>query len=819
MRRSVLITLSCVFAAGALILVASGAFRGRAPHPIAPAADDGQQPSSERPDPPPPNTAAAQPQQQPQQQPYPFKRVVLVAVGINRYPKLRGTPDLRYAEADAVEVADVCEALYGFEVVRLAGEKATKREIELTLKQYAQELGEEDALVAYFAGHGQVVPLPSGEEAGYLLPADADLDITDTGDPARWAAQALDMQLLSDLLDGANARHVVLLADACCSGFLTRRGALERADLKTLLLGDTSRTVLAATTRRQSAREDAATKHGYFTAALLAELRKDEAASVLDLYVPVMKGVAAKTNGAMTPQFGQVGAGDGMFVFIPKSIPRSQVEADLNGRTLGDAPARGLAAVQARARERAGAKTAFVEVVEAYEAPPYRHSATPEETGKRWEAKFARYRLNAGLGDPWAMAALHFCFAKGLGTEKSPDRAYHWARQADRFKAPSGLGRFLLARCYEAGTGVGKNAQAADRLYREAAAADFPLALLARGERVAGATKPGLAGLQLKERAEAEKDLTRAFDAGVAAAGVPLSRFAFYDPKSDRGAIAAAVARLEAAAKRDVPEAHQALWVVYARDRENFPNKDPVRAEEHLLRAAGLGYAFSQRVLAIEHYRKKPYDAPLSALPQNYKEAFRWASLAAAQDDGGGHFVLALLYRDGDGLDADLDKMKAHLEEAARLKYPGALNTLFWQLAEGKNYKQDFPRAFQLAKQSADLGDGDGHYAVGFFYHAILDAKTGTFAPDEDRLAFAYHANSHHTVHHYLQAVKRNKHPRAAEFLKTFGNCYATEQGGGLDTFLRLAPPGSAAPSVVMNRLKDAYPETAKELMATYQLK
>ena len=130
------------------------------------------------------------------------------------------------------------------------------------------------------------------------------------------------MQRVAELLEAMSARHVVFIADACCSGFLVRRGALGRADLGTFLLGDQSRCVLAATTRHQSAREDAAAKHGYFTAALLDELRKDEAASVLDLYAPVAKGVAEKTNGVMTPQFGQVGPGDGMFVFVPKTIPK-----------------------------------------------------------------------------------------------------------------------------------------------------------------------------------------------------------------------------------------------------------------------------------------------------------------------------------------------------------------------------------------------------------------------------------------------------------------------------------------------------------------
>lgn len=333
MRRTLLVVIPCALIAAVLILVAAGVFRGRDADPQPPAADTGTVP-------PPAEPKEGAPARS-RHQPYPFKRVVVVTIGINHYPKLRGTTDLRYAVSDAAEVADVCETLYGYETVRVPQEKSTKQEIELALKRYGRELGEEDALVVYFAGHGQVVPLPSGEEAGYLVPSDADLDLTDTRDQARWAAQALDMQRVADLLDGMAARHVVFVADACCSGFLIRRGALERADLKTFLLGDKSRCVLAATTRHQAAREDAAAKHGYFTAALLGELRKDDAASVLDLYAPVVRGVAAKTNGAMTPQFGQVGAGDGMFVFVPKSIPRSQVEADLNGRTPGDVAPKG----------------------------------------------------------------------------------------------------------------------------------------------------------------------------------------------------------------------------------------------------------------------------------------------------------------------------------------------------------------------------------------------------------------------------------------------------------------------------------------------
>lgn len=786
MRRSLLVVVPCALVAAALILVAAGVFRGRDAGPQPPAADAGTAP-------PPPGPNEGAPVRE-RHQPYPFKRVVVVSIGINHYPKLRGTTDLRFAVSDAAEVADVCETLYGYEAVRVPQEKATKREIELALKRYGQELGDEDALIVYFAGHGQVVPLPSGEEAGFLVPADADLDLTDKSDPARWADQALDMQRVADLLDAMTARHVVFVADACCSGFLIRRGALERADLKTFLLGDKSRCVLAATTRHQAAREDAAAKHGYFTAALLDELRKDEAASVLDLYAPVMRGVAAKTNGAMTPQFGQVGAGDGMFVFVPKSIPRSAVEADLNGRTPGDA-AKGLAAVQARTRERAGLRATLEDVVEAYEAPDYRFSAAPEEAAKRWEAKFARHSTNAPLGDPWAMAALHLCYAKGLGTPASAERAYHWARQADRFKSPPGVGRFVLGRCYEAGTGVAANPVAAGKLVDEAAGAGFPLALLVRGERAARVAKP--------DRVAAEKDLTRAFDAGVTSASVPLARLVLSEKEPKPEAVAAAVKRLEAAAAKGVPEADHMLWTAYLGKGEKFPAKDLGKAKAHLVRAAEAGHAVSQRELAVEHYREAGEfftAAPAADWPRDFEKAFRWAGLAAGQDDPGGHFLLAQMYRHGKGVSADHEKYRMHLDAAVRLKWPAAMNELFWESCRGKVYKQDFARALRTAEQSAGLGYADGHFNLGYYYLALLDPDTGKTALKEGVETFLFNdnANTYRTLHHYWQAYKLAKHPGAKRFLENYWESHTKNRGN----------------LAVDDDLQKHYPETAKELFA-----
>ena len=75
------------------------------------------------------------------------------------------------------------------------------------------------------------------------------------------------MRELVACLAAMRAHHVLLIADACCSGFMTKRGGFERRKDLHLLLSEPSRIVLAATTERQAAGEDWKTSHGYFTGA------------------------------------------------------------------------------------------------------------------------------------------------------------------------------------------------------------------------------------------------------------------------------------------------------------------------------------------------------------------------------------------------------------------------------------------------------------------------------------------------------------------------------------------------------------------------
>ena len=127
---------------------------------------------------------------------YPYNRVVLLSIGVNAYPHLRsaGRVDLNFAEADAEAIAGLARSHYGYEAETILGPAATKERIEQALERYGRELGDGDALIVFFAGHGKVVDLPRQGEAGYLIPADARLDLDDGADAASWADQALDMR-------------------------------------------------------------------------------------------------------------------------------------------------------------------------------------------------------------------------------------------------------------------------------------------------------------------------------------------------------------------------------------------------------------------------------------------------------------------------------------------------------------------------------------------------------------------------------------------------------------------------------------------------
>ena len=346
--------------------------------------------------------------QQTEVKPHLFNRAVTLTIGIERY---RFLPEAKFAENDARAVGDLFRDLYGFTPdTSLIGTQATKRNILAKLDEYAVSLGEQDVLIVFFAGHGQVINLPVERNRppmreGFLVPYEARLALDDHRNPDVWRREAIGMHELLDRVQAMRARHVLVIADACCSGFMTTRGSIKhRPDLQ-FLLNNPSRAVLAATTDNQIATPDPARGQGHFTAALLDELRswseRKEAASLTDVFENIRFQVARSTRQGMIPQMNsRLGSGNGELVFLPKSVRQSDVAyvARLVREPPSNPEGRGhvLSGVLERAQERENLKTTEAEVIEAFEAANYRFSTDAPARDQLWRGRVERVPRTGG---------------------------------------------------------------------------------------------------------------------------------------------------------------------------------------------------------------------------------------------------------------------------------------------------------------------------------------------------------------------------------------------------------------------------------------
>ncbi|WP_338413274.1 caspase family protein [uncultured Sphaerotilus sp.] len=135
----------------------------------------------------------------------PFHRHHAFLIGIDHYQHLS---PLRTAVADARRLAEVLTTQQGFQVHPPLLD-ATGADLRALLQTtLPREVGRDDRVLFYFAGHG--IPA-DGEDgpAGYLVPADAHGD-----DPSTFVPMA-DLQ---QALNALPCRHLLLILDCCFSG-------------------------------------------------------------------------------------------------------------------------------------------------------------------------------------------------------------------------------------------------------------------------------------------------------------------------------------------------------------------------------------------------------------------------------------------------------------------------------------------------------------------------------------------------------------------------------------------------------------------------
>ncbi len=146
-----------------------------------------------------------------------FGRYYALVIGLQRYYHW---DSLQSPHQDARRLADILHQQYGFDTTILLD--ASTQEILSAINDLRERVSEEDNVLIYFAGHGQLLrPDHDERRRGYWLPVNAEVDRT-----TYWVPNSA----VNDHLALIDARSVLVIADSCYGGSMS-------TDPASLLLG------------------------------------------------------------------------------------------------------------------------------------------------------------------------------------------------------------------------------------------------------------------------------------------------------------------------------------------------------------------------------------------------------------------------------------------------------------------------------------------------------------------------------------------------------------------------------------------------------
>lgn len=240
-----------------------------------------------------------------------YARSRALVVGIDGYE--RGMK-LDFAGNSAGAVQTVLGDLGFDEVLVLLDGKATRGAIEHALSELRRRTGPDDRVVAYFAGLAHTTATGTGDEIGYLVPFDGDLEDLDL--------TALDVRTLQRMLQRLPARHTLLLVEAGYGAFsLVRHPAPRAVDDAYMDFVARSRGVQAMTAAAKGQVATAERGLGVFTRWLVdglrgaADLDGDGIVTLEELGASVEARVGGKTKKRQQVQWGNVD-GQGQMAFL-----------------------------------------------------------------------------------------------------------------------------------------------------------------------------------------------------------------------------------------------------------------------------------------------------------------------------------------------------------------------------------------------------------------------------------------------------------------------------------------------------------------------
>ncbi|MEZ4426399.1 MAG: caspase family protein [Nannocystaceae bacterium] len=294
-----------------------------------------------------------------------FVRSRALVIGVNDYR--HGTPPLRSAVPDARSIAAALADGHGYDVTLLVDAEADRAGLVRAFSErLPAEVGAEDRLLVYFAGHGVAADGEDGPE-GFLVPQDARPDRSDT---------MLSMVWLHDALAALPCRHLLLILDCCFAGSFRWATTRSFAPVEPILyrkrytrfLADPSWQVLTSASHDQRAADvlvggaiknfrdpsSRAGEHSPFAAYLLEGLRgaadqtgpggeRDGVITATELYLYVRDEVETGPGALQTPGLWPLRKhGRGEFIFeVPGETPRLIPDPVLDASTN---PWRGLSA-------------------------------------------------------------------------------------------------------------------------------------------------------------------------------------------------------------------------------------------------------------------------------------------------------------------------------------------------------------------------------------------------------------------------------------------------------------------------------------------
>ncbi|WP_425420848.1 SUMF1/EgtB/PvdO family nonheme iron enzyme [Phaeodactylibacter xiamenensis] len=228
----------------------------------------------------------------------------LLVIGVDAYAHC---PPLSNCVKDAKDFTALMQQQYQVSPERtyeLYDAQATRTQVLRQLKNLRHKVQEDDSLIVYFSGHGEI---EDGE--GYWIPIEGK-----PGEDEGWIAASS----IKRRLNQVESFHTLVIADACFAGsfFMSYKNATRQ-----LLHSRRSRLGISASHSRERALDGQAGDNSPFAKELLRALRHNQQPLPVDqLFTQVRDAVATVTQGRQTPIFKNIdvkGDDQGQFVFVP----------------------------------------------------------------------------------------------------------------------------------------------------------------------------------------------------------------------------------------------------------------------------------------------------------------------------------------------------------------------------------------------------------------------------------------------------------------------------------------------------------------------